>query len=176
MPVLTIPIPGELRCAGGDSEPHLSPPKAANDFAASHLTSGRWLCLKEEQKARFQRNSLSSELWQCFFHPWCGYLVFGGKEPGGEELQGAEGDVPAPNLSLSSPLAHKGLFTGGEGSLRGCKYPQINGEDPGYSTCPQLGANGVGKEFTGLGSSCLSFMSGFQGTGSALLSSGINEG
>lgn len=68
---------------------------------------------------------------------------------------------------LSSPLAHKGLFTAGNDSLQpfhGCKYPpasQINGEDPGYSTCPELRTNGEGKEFTRLGSSCFSFMSGF---------------
>lgn len=84
----------------------------------------------------------------------------------------------ARELLLSSPLAHQGLFTGGKDSLRGRKYPplppQINGEGSGYS--PHLGADGVGKEFTRLGSSCLSFISGFQGTGAALLSSGINEG
>lgn len=78
----------------------------------------------------------------------------------------------AREMLLPSPLAHKGkggkdfsLFTGGKGSLRGCKYPplppQINGENPGYSTCPQLRAHGVGKEFTRLSSSCLSFVSGF---------------
>lgn len=174
MPVLTIPIPGEPRCAGGDSEPHLRPPKAANGFAGSHLTSGRWLCLKEEQKARVQRNSLSSELRQCFSRPWCGYLE--GRSQAGKSCR-EQREMFLP-LTCPCPLLWhtKGCSQEGKGSLRGCKYPQINGEDPGYSTCPQLGANGVGKEFTRLGSSCLPFMSGFQGTGSALLSSGINEG
>lgn len=40
----------------------------------------------------------------------------------------------------------------------------------------QLRAGGEGQEFTRLGSSCLPFMSGFQGAGAALPSRGINGG
>lgn len=120
------------------------------------------------------KSSFSAQL-QCFYHPW---WVFGaGREGAGwGRPVGAEGDAPAricPRARaplLRSPLAHKGLFTGGkEGkapSMAGNihKYPpasQIDGADPGYGTCPQLWANGVGKEFTRLGSSCLPFISGF---------------
>lgn len=144
----------------GNPEPHLSPPKSANDFAGSHLASAEMPlsgksasgnkkpgCSKINS-SRLEKIGLSLLATLFFISRYTVCITGGvwrGKEPQRKLFRRetfprnlAAVERIAPVLTSGTRRAVYGREMGSPAFrvLPGCKYPnisRINGEDPGYS-------------------------------------------